>query len=95
MAKQIVYKYGPIPFFNEKFRNDRVVATVEGNPVHAGFQDNKIFVWSIVAHGSNPEHRITRKMVFYPTGVEYKGEYWFTVIDQNGFVWHIIEERNA
>jgi hypothetical protein len=88
---QAIYKYGPIPFFNETYRKEKVVAIVEGNPVKAGLQNNKVFVWSIVAPDTDPEYRVTRNMVIYPTGMEFEGTYWFTVIDEDGFVWHVVE----
>jgi hypothetical protein len=84
---QVVYKYGPIPNYTEKY-----VAWVEGNPVHAEQVNGGIFVWAIVNPDMDADFKIRRRMVYYPTGREFSGVYWFTVVDDDGFVWHVVEK---
>jgi hypothetical protein len=86
---QAVYKYGPIPNYMEKY-----TAWVEGNPVHAEHMSGGIFVWSVVNPEAEEESKVRRQMVFYPTGRPFSGVYWFTVVDKEGFVWHVVEKEH-
>ena len=80
-----MYKYGPFAL--------RSTNEVLGKPVHFGIQAGNIFMWcevlgdtSVQQAAANPRYQVQ----IVGTGETYKGECFFSIVDEAGFVWHAV-----
>jgi hypothetical protein len=78
---KMIYKFGPLSSWNNTL--------VTGRIVHVGIQGMSIYVWAELGDGINETHNVR----YTGTGMQYDGEYVGTVVEDNGLVWHVIEER--
>lgn len=85
---QRIYKYGPIPSYLDN------PLEVPGEIKYTEIQNGRIYVWSLVYFSDGNQHISLppAKLVFYPTGYDFIGNYIGTVGENNNtFMWHIVD----
>jgi hypothetical protein len=85
-----IYKYGP-------FEDVNTPIEIRGTPVKVGRQGShpvweKIYCWCRVAVIDGEVINPPKKVMLIPTGEDFTGVYVDTLIEDNGLVWHLIEE---